>query len=117
MKRNAIASACLILVVGGGSISLVGCQRSPEPPSEPFTRSDGVQRAAPDGPAAVLIPGAQRVTDSNGNIVQLDLRGCTVTDQDLRGLTDLQYLKVLKLSGRGGKCRVTDAGLESLGKL
>ena len=52
-------------------------------------------------------------TDGNGNIIDIDLRGKTISDADLEPIGKLKKLRALRLAGTP----ISDASLETVGKI
>ena len=57
------------------------------------------------------------VVGSIPSLVDLDLRGCGITDEGIAALESLTNLKALRLSGKTGKTDVTDKCFHVLGRL
>lgn len=79
-----------------------------------------VQRVA--GPISAVVArfadrGAVVKRNSDGQVVDLDLRKCAVSNEDLAQLAGLEHLVALRLSGKSGATTVDDAGMRHLAGL
>lgn len=66
--------------------------------------------------ASLTVSDGEAIADIT-TLENLDLRGCRIDDTVIKPLQRLSRLKAIRLSGRDGDTQVSDAGLQTLGRL